>query len=160
MSPIITVPQTEMFTRPEQVIEYWREHFELHKDMLGLRTIASYEATSIGEFPALSISGVRMSKDLHGIRTYLYTWRCWFYVMHNQATLDRTRRSIEDLLLASDVVRFIESNKELKDEDHPTKRVLFSYISDEEPGVVDPFTSGSLIVSTRLSWVATSEGRF
>lgn len=161
MSPIITVPDNEMFTRPEQVIEYWRDRFENNKNSLGLATIVSHENRVVGEFPALSIAGVRLEKGPYGIHTYLYTWRCWFYVMHNTLTLDHQTRSLEDLLLATDIVSFVESDRELKDVDHPKNRVIFSYISDEEPGVIDPNSSGaSAIVSTRLSWVGTSEGRF
>lgn len=154
--PIVT--QEEQFTRPEEPMEYWIEAFKAQAEKLGLQYVAGYDENMIPEYPSIHIMSGTMSKEVHGTHTYLFTFRQPIYVMHAKADKDRKQRNLEDLLLATGVVNFIESDKKLGG------KVIFSYVEEESPGILAPArggrSRGDLIVGTRLTWFATSEGRF
>lgn len=152
--PVVASTQ---FTRPDDVVDYWLDSIEPIKETLGFNGVYGYEHKLIpaSTYPALAINPGRSEKTIHGTRTWLYTWRVQFYILHAKATGSHLQRSREEAALTTRVVDFIEADKEL------AGLVVFSFITDEVPGVLQPFANqNDMILSTRLDWFATSEGRF
>lgn len=152
--PVVTSNQ---WTRPEHAADYWINTLTPIKETLGINYIAGYEQKLIpaSSYPVVAVNPGRNEKTIHATRTWLYTWRVTFYVMHAKATGSHLQRSREEAQFVTNLVNFIESDKTLGD------KVIFSFVTDEVPGVLRPFAEVSdLVLSTRLDWFATSEGRF
>lgn len=152
--PTVTL---EPFTRPEQVMDHWIDTLESYKETLGLNYVAGYEQKLVpaNSYPVVAVNPGRSEKTIHGVRTWLYTWRVTFFVMHARAAADHLLRSREEAQLVTNLVDFLEKDKTLGGQ------VIFSYVTDEAPGILRPFAENSdLVLSTRLEWFATSEGRF
>lgn len=152
--PTVTV---EPFARPEEVMDYWIDRLEAYKETLGLNYVAGYDQKLIpaNSYPVVAVNPGQTTKEIHGVRTWLYTWKLQFFIMHARAAADHLLRSREEAQLVTNLVTFLEQDKELGG------RTIFSYVTDEAPGILRPFSDKSeLVLSTRLDWFATSEGRF
>lgn len=151
------MPPVEVFSRPEHVVDYWVDTLGPIKETLGLNGVYGYDQRLIpaSSYPVVCVNPGRNQKKVHAIRTWLYSWRVNFFVIHAKATGSHLQRSREEAQFATDLVDFIEKDKTLSD------RVIFGYITDEVQGVLRPFAEQSdMVLSTRLDWFATSEGRF
>lgn len=144
-----------MFERPEQVVDYWIDFIGQRKGQLGFNQVTGYDQKIATDYPLMAISPGKLEKQLHGSRTWLYVWRTQFFVMHATASGDHLQRSREEAALVTRTVAAIELDKTMQDQ------IIFGYVEGETPGVIQPLTTkGALVLSTRLDWVGTSEGRF
>lgn len=151
------MPVVTGFRRAEEVMDYWIDRLDAYKESLGLNYVAGYEQKLIpaNSYPVVAVNPGRSEKTIHGVRTWLFTWRLVIYVMHARAQADHLLRSREEAQLVTNVVDFMEQDKTLNG------AVIFSWVTDEQPGILRPFSDNSeLVLSTRLDWFATSEGRF
>lgn len=144
-------------SRPDELVNYWVDNLDSVKEALGLNYVAGYEQRLIpaNSYPVVAVNPGRSEKTIHANKTWLYTWRISFYVMHAKATVSHLQRSREEAQLVTNLVEYIERDKTLG------RMVIFSWITDEVPGVLRPYAENSdMVLSTRLDWFATSEGRF
>lgn len=145
------------FSRPEEVVDYWVNRIDPIKETLGLNGVFGYEQKLIpaSSYPVLAINPGPFSKEVHALRTWLYSWNIHFFIMHAKATGSHLQRSREEAQFVTDLVAYLESDKTLGDQ------VIFGYVTDERQGVLRPFAEQSdMVLSTRIDWFATSEGRF
>lgn len=151
--PVVT---NTMFTRLDDVVQYWKDIFDENADKLGLNNVMTYDEILITDYPCVLISPSPEQKVVHGTNTFLYTWRVFFYVFHADISVDRMQRNKADVQLAQRISDFIETDFTLADQ------VIFGYVETKMAGAVPAFVTnrGNSVVSTRLTWFAISEGRF
>lgn len=148
--PVVAV---ERLTRPEHVVEYLAGF--LADSTLPLAYIAKYDERLLNEYPAALVVSGGHEKEIHGTHTWLITLRADIYIMHAKLTEDRATRNKTDLELATSVVALLEEDLSLG------QRIIAGFVEREIPGAMPPRTAkGSAVVSTRLSWAGTVEGRF
>lgn len=148
--PIVTV---DKLLRPEHIVEFLSQYLE--QSEIPLEYVAKYDEPLLPKYPAVQIMSAPFDKQLHGTHTWSLTLRAIIYVMHARMTESRRTRNYEDLLLATQVVEYLESDLKLGG------RVIHSWVESETPGAVPPRTSrGAAVVSTRLTWFGVNEARF
>lgn len=149
--PIVT---PTVISRPEHVVEFLSD---LLKDAssLGLAYVAKYDEPLLPEYPAALVMAGPMQKEIHATHTWLLTLRAEIYVMHARLTTDRATRNYEDLVLATQIVNFLERDLSFG------RKIVAGWVESETPGAMPPRVSkGAAIVSTRLLWAGTTEARF
>lgn len=153
--PVATISP---FTKLTDVVGYWKQQLTDNKDKLGISSVKTYDQTIMmnDDYPAIIIIPNPEMKDVHAMHTWLYTWRIFIYVLHSDISQDHMTRSETDVLLAEAISEFMETDLVLGG------RVIFSYVEAKAPGAVPASLIGrdSGAVCTRLTWFATSEGRF
>lgn len=153
--PTVTISP---FSKLTDVVTYWEEQLIDNKDKLGISSVKTYDETMImnDDYPAVIITPNPEMKQIHAMQTWLYTWRVFLYVLHSDLSQDHMTRSKTDVLLAETITDFIETDKELGG------RVIFGYVEAKAPGVVPAqlISRETAAVCTRLTWFASSEGRF
>jgi hypothetical protein len=143
-----------LITRPEDLIELIAQLVD--ESTLGFKYIAKYNERLIPEYPAIQIMAGTSTKEIHGTHTWAITLRADIYVMHADLTEDHATRTLTDMQLASSVVDFLETpNLSLG------QRIIAGWVESEIPGVMPPRTAkGNAVISTRLGYRATTQGRF
>src|SRR6266576_202856 len=145
----------ELFTRPEEVTEYFLEDLRNNAELLGLEFVGAYGERLIPTSPAVVVSAGPLDRELHGTHTFLVTLRCFFYVYHAQMSITHASRSLEDLKLATVVVDFIERDPTLGD------KIVQGWVNSEVPGASQVNSRKTdVVVSTRLAWEGITERRF
>lgn len=136
--------------------------------VLGLRYIATQEEGLIPEYPAIQIASEPLIRDVHGTYTFENTFVFVLWVYHANLEVGHARRTIEDMQLASSIVKFMHRpDVRLLRDDASVQgpsgtgndRLIFSYVSLETPGMVLP-ENGPGVIVTRLLWIATTQERF
>jgi hypothetical protein len=149
------VQQTELFSRPEEVTEFFLEELRENANLLGIEFVGGYGERILPSYPAVVVNAGTLDKELHGTHTYLITIRALVYVYHAQMTITHASRSLADLQLASTVVDFLERDLTLGD------RIINGFVVSEVPGATQVNARKSdVVVSTRLTWEGISERRF
>lgn len=151
---MVVVAQAQ-FTRPEEIVEHFKEDFEDNAGSLGIEFVGAYNERLIPRYPAVVVSAGGADKELHGTHTFLMRIRVFVYVYHAQMRLNDVKRSLEDLKLATSVMEFMERDMTLGN------RIVQGWIESEFPGArqIDA-SKGLVVVSTRLTWMGISERRF
>lgn len=157
--PVATSTQ---FTRVDEMVQYWKDAFDTiiadpDPDVnLGLQKAFTYDEILIRDYPCLLLNPAPEQKDIHATHTFLFTWYLYVYVFHADLAADRMMRNKADVLLAEKITDFMEADYTIGD------RVIFGYIQSKIPGSMPPqvMNRNSAVVCTRLTWFATSEGRF
>lgn len=140
-------------TRPEELVEYFADL--VIESTLPFAYVAKYDENLIPEYPCVQIQPGTLDKELHGTHTYIIALRATFYVMHAKMTVDHRTRSLEDLLLATDLVKLLEQSLTLGG------RVIHGWVDTEVPAAFPPRSSkGDMVVGTRLTWNGLQEVRF
>src|SRR5438045_2090086 len=103
----------ELFTRPEEVTEYFYRRLLANASYLGLEFVGAYGEIMISGYPAVIINATELDKELHGTHTYLVRLRCELYIYHGSIQLTRAKRSLADLQLATTIVDFMEEDMTL-----------------------------------------------
>lgn len=140
------------------VVNYWKEQFTDYKDKLGISAVKTYDDTLVqnDDYPCVLITPNPEIKQVHGTHVFLYTWRVFIYVLHNDLNEDHMTRSETDVQLAQTISDFMETDFRCGG------RVIFGYVEAKAPGVIPPFliNRDTGAICTRLTWFATSEGVF
>lgn len=148
--PIVTSATIE---RPEDVVEFLSDY--LKDSSLPIEYVAKYDEPLLPKYPAVLVMSGQMQKDLHGTHTWLLTLRAEIYVMHAKMTVSRATRNYEDLVLATQIVNYLERDLTLG------RKIIAGWVENETPGAMPPRSAkGAAIVSTRLMWAGTTEARF
>lgn len=139
--------------RPEHVVEFLAQYIE--ESQLGFKTINKYDEFNRQEYPAIQILAGLFTKELHATHTWAIGLKAEIYVMHAKMSEDRASRNLNDLILASETVEYLESDMTLGG------RIIQGWVESEIPGVMPPRGSRSdAVVSTRLAWSGISQERF
>lgn len=142
-----------LILRPEHLVEYLAQYIDGSE--LGFKSINKYDEFNVQVYPAIQIVAGPFVKELHATHTWALKLRADIYVMHGAMSEDRATRNLNDLVLATDTVAFIESDMTLGG------RIIQGWIEAEQPGVMPPRGSRSdSVVSTRLSWLGITQGRY
>jgi hypothetical protein len=148
--PVVT---TDLITRPEQLVEYLAELVE--ESTLPFAYVAKYDESLIPEYPCVQIQPGTLDKEPHGTHTFMVALRATLYVMHAKMTVDHRTRSLEDLLLATQLVALLEESLTLGG------RVIHGWVDTEVPAAFPPRSAkGDIVVGTRLTWSCIQETRF
>jgi hypothetical protein len=143
------------FTRPEEIVEYFKTDFENNAGSLGIEFVGGYNERLLPRYPAIVVSAGGVDKELHGTHTFLMRIRVFVYVYHAQMRLNDVKRSLADLQLATAVMEFMERDMTLGD------RIIQGWVESEFPGARQVNSDkGQVVVSTRLTWMGISERRF
>lgn len=142
-----------LLLRPEDVVEFISGY--LSDSSLPIEYVAKYDEPLLPRYPAVLVMSGRYQKELHATHTWLLTLRAEIYVMHAKMTVDRATRNYEDLVLATQIVSYLERDLSFG------RKIIAGWVEDEAPGAMPPRSSkGAAIVSTRLLWAGTTEARF
>lgn len=149
--PVVEITK---ITRPEHAVEALAE--KIAGSTLGFKSVTKYDDLYVQEYPAVRIMAGHMNKELGGTHTFDILLRADIYVMHANMSEDRPTRNLNDLMLATDLVAYLEEDMSL------TERLIHSWIESETPGIMPPRSRGDGlgIISTRLSWQGITRGRF
>jgi hypothetical protein len=158
------------YTRPEEILERLTDFFKTNSGLLGLKYVATQEESLIPEYPCIQIASEPLLREVHGTYTFEHTFAFVLWVYHANLEVAFARRTIEDMQLATRIVQTLhrpdvrvlrESAKATGDFDAGEDKLIFSYVSLETPGTIEPRTGGgSVIVTTRLLWLAEAQERF
>jgi len=149
-----------MYSRPEELLEHFRELFHAQKGILGFAYVATQEENLIPEYPALDISQGPVLREDHGTQRFLLTFEMSFWVYHASLEGTPTERSIEDMKLATKVVRYLHlpDNRALRTSIVAENKLIggSGRVVQEIPGFTVP-TVGISIKTTRLIWRGQSQ---
>lgn len=151
MPVVATIPA--QITRPEDLVEYLAAQFESSE--LPFEYVAKYDELMIPKYPAIHIQAAPFDKTLHSTSTFLVALRAAIHVLHANFNVDRQTRNYEDLVLATQVVEFLEKDMTLGG------KVIQGWVESETPGVLPPrVTKSDAVVSTRINWQGIQQRRF
>lgn len=146
---------TDLLVRLEDLIEYWLDRLDSYKESLGFQFVGGYEERVITDYPAVIFGNGSTSKDVGGTHTFLIDHMLDIYIHHAEATVTHRKRSLENLQQVTILTRFLEADRTLGN------RIIFGYVTDERPGLIQPRTTPSkFIVSTIINYRATLKARF
>lgn len=152
------------YSRPEEILKRFRSIFEANKSRLEIKYVALQNENLIPEYPALELVQGPMRREIHGTQKFLLTFEVSFWIYHANFESGHAYRSIEDMELTTNVVRFLHEPdmRKLLDETEPgpnQSKIIFAHVAQEISGVIArPQRSG--IITTRLVWIGQSEVNF
>lgn len=152
-----------LITEIHEAVDMLSDFLESRKGGLGLEVVGKYDEKRITKYPAVIIVPGQRDKELHAQQTFQILLQANLYVYHADLTLTKRERSREDLVLVSNIEAALEEDYgwRLDPDDYDTRRLIFSYVSNIEPGAVQPRTNKSnMVISTRMTWRAMSQRRF
>jgi hypothetical protein len=139
--------------RPEELVEHLSDIIE--DEMTDFKFVSKYDENLIPDYPCVQIQPGDLSREYHSTHTFLIYLRAFIYIMHDKFTQTKRVRTEEELMLATKVVNFLNSDITLGG------KVIDGFIESEVPTVIPPRTQGGdLVVSTRLGWIGKNEQRF
>jgi hypothetical protein len=149
-----------MYSRPEELLEVFRELFNAQKGILGFAYVATQEENLIPEYPALQVSMGGVSRQDHGTQRFLLTFEASFWIYHASLESDHATRTIEDMKLATAVVKFLHlpNNRALRETDTSESKLISGSgrVVLEQPGITNTGT-GAGVITTRLGWMGQSQ---
>lgn len=149
-----------MYSRPEELLEAFRELFTAHGEILGFAYIATQEETLIPEYPALQMTMGGLTREDHGTQRFLLTFEASFWVYHASLESDHATRTLEDMKLATKVVQFLHlpNNRALREFDASENKLIggSGRVVLEQPGLINTGV-GAGVITTRLGWMGMSQ---
>lgn len=149
-----------MYSRPEELLKRFVELLKANQGLLGINYVATQEENLIPEYPALQVSVGDVLREDHGTQRFLVTFETSFWIYHANFESSRATRNIEDMELATGVVRFLHqpNNRALREGDTGENRLIggSGRVVREIPGVTIR-EAGARIVTTRLIWLGQSQ---
>jgi hypothetical protein len=130
---------------------------------LGIEFVGRYDEKRIPKYPAVVIVPGKRDKEIHGTQTFNIDILLYLYVYHADLTLTKRERSRADMELVAGIEALLEEDYAWQKNplDPNTRQVVFAYIAEEEPGVLQPSSQKSnMIISTRMTWRALIQRRF
>jgi len=149
-----------MYSRPEELLKRFVELLKTNQGLLGIQYVATQDENLMPEYPALQVSMGDLMREDHGTQRFLLTFEASFWIYHANYESTRAIRNIEDMELATGVVRFLHqpNNRALREGDAGENRLIggSGRVVREIPGVVLR-EAGTRIVTTRLLWLGQSQ---
>lgn len=145
---------TDTITRPEQLVEYMASLLQ-KEEALNLKHVARYDELLTPEYPAVIIQPGQFQKAKHGTGTYMHTLRANLYVCHANLTESKQQRSLQDCILATQVIEVLERDQRFGG------RIIDGFVESDLFAPLPPRSQkSSAVVSTRLTWQGRSQSRF
>lgn len=148
-----------MFVKLEDVVAYWQDKLDTDKATIGtgIAMVKSYDETLVTEYPTVIIAPNAEEKRIHGTHTFQYAWSIVFYVLHADLAANQMTRSIADVLLAQALSDYLESDMSADGNVNGN-----GFVAQKLPIAMPAFVvnRSRAVVCTRLTWTATSQGRF
>lgn len=151
-----------LITEISEAIDMIVERLTEKSGALGIAFVGAYDEKRVPKYPAVVIVPGEREKVLHGENTFNILLIVEMYIYHANLTLNKRERSREDLKLVTDIERELESDYGWQTDplDTDTKRIIFGYISNQEPGNLQPRgNKSSAIIGTRMIWRGLSQRR-
>lgn len=129
---------------------------------LGIAFVGAYDEKRVPKYPAVVVVPGDREKTLHAEQTFNILLLVELYVYHANLTLNKRERSKSDLKLVTDIEKELESDYgwQTDPNDPSTRRIIFGYISNQEPGNLQPRGGKSdLIIGTRMIWRGLTQRR-
>ena len=143
------------YSRPEEVLQDFKDRFEANKGLLGFKYVATQDENLLPEYPALQIAMGRVAREDHGTQRFLVQFEATFWVFHANMESTHQDRNIEDMELATNVVRFLHlpENRALYSVQDAENKLIggSGMVVGELPGMTLTEKGGS-IVTTSLVW--------
>jgi hypothetical protein len=152
-----------LISTTDKAMDMMVSFLEAHSPIIGVNFVGAYDEKIIPSYPAVVVLPGRREKQIHATNTFQINLELFLYVYHGNLTLTKRERSRADMKLVTDLESLLEKDYEWlsNPSDTSTKQVIFGYISEEEPGVLQPRANKSnLIISTKLTWRALTQRRF
>lgn len=147
-----------MFTKIEDVVAYWQNKLNTDKATIGvgIKSVESYDKSLVVDYPSILIVPNPEEKRVHGTHTWQFAWDISVYIFHADLAANQMTRSIADVQLAQAVADYMEQDFTVEG------NVNFGFIRQKLPFAMPSFVvnRSKAVVCTRLSWTATSQGRF
>ena len=153
---------TELISTIPQAIDMVVEKLENKAGELGIAYVGAYDEVRIPKYPAVVIIPGDRNKVLHGENTFNILLVLELYVYHANLTMTKRERSRADLRLVDEIEALLEEDYGWQSDplDTNTKRLIFGYIADIEPGNLQPRNRKSnLVIGTRMIWRGISQRR-
>ncbi len=153
---------TELISTIPQAIDMVVEKLENKAGELGIAYVGTYDEIRIPKYPAVVIIPGDRNKVLHGENTFNILLVLELYVYHANLTMNKRERSRADLRLVDEIEALLEEDYGWQSDplDTDTKRLIFGYIADIEPGNLQPRNRKSnLVIGTRMIWRGISQRR-
>lgn len=148
------------YSRPEELLVAFKRLFEVQKGTLGFQYVATQDENLLPEYPALQIAVGGVTREDHGTQRFLLTFEMSFWIFHANFEATHATRTIEDMELATNVVRFLHlpNNRALRESDLSEDKIVggSGRVVSEEPGLTAR-ANGSGVVTTRLVWNGQSQ---
>jgi hypothetical protein len=139
--------------RPEELVEYFVDL--IADSTLPFEYVAKYDEKLIPKYPAVQVQPGITTNEPHATHTRLTGLHAFFYVMHANMKEDRRSRSLEDLLLVTQLKAVLESDVTLGG------RIIHGFVDEETPAVFPPrVAKGDIVVGTRMSWSGVNQYRW
>lgn len=149
-----------LLTNTWEIIDMVVGKLESRSGPLGIQYVGKYDEKRIIQYPAVVVVPGTRDKEVHATNTFQVGIELGLYVYHADLTLTKRERSKADLQLVSDIEAELELDYRWLDEDG-APRLIFSYISNEEPGVLQTRNRKSaVVIGTKMTWRALSQRRF
>lgn len=147
------IASIQKILRPEDGVEFISSYLE--NSSLPIKSVNKYDEVHIVEYPAVQIMSGGFTKEIHGTHTWALGIRVDVYVLHAVLTENRATRNLNDLLLATQIVAFLEADMTFG------QRIIHGWVENERPGISPPgLGKAAPVISTLLQWRGTNEGRF
>lgn len=128
---------------------------DTNKVSLGLGYIGRFDEKRLPTYPAVVVSAGPRGKEVHGTHTFAVTLRVLLWVYHAKLDESHRQRSIDDLALVEAIENLLETDMTLGG------KVIFGFVEDEQPGVMQPKSAKSeLVVGTKMTWVGATQKRW
>lgn len=153
---------TQLISEIHEAMDMIVERLTQKSGDLGIAFVGAYDEKRVPAYPAVVIVPGDKEKVLHGENTFNVLLVVQLYVYHADLTLSKRERSREDLLLVSAIEAELENDYgwQVDPLDTNTKRLIFGYISNIEPGNIQPRSNKSnIVISTRMVWRGLSQRR-
>lgn len=147
-----------LITKSVDAVEMIAAHLEKNAGPLGIKYVGKFDERRIPQYPAVVVVPAGRSKVPHDTGNFKVEFEVNIYVYHADLTLTKRERSKADLQLVADIEESLEQDYGWTDDNG--RRVIFGYIADETPGVLQSRSNKStVIISTCITWVAESRRR-
>lgn len=146
----------------EEAIDMVSEKLTANAGMLGLAYVGAYDEVRIPKYPAVVIVPGDKEKVLHGENTFNILLVLELYIYHANLTMTKRERSKADLKMVTEIENLLEEDYGWQEDsaDTSTKRLIFGYVSNIEPGNLQPRSrKSSLVIGTRMVWRGISQRR-
>jgi hypothetical protein len=148
------------YSRPEELLVEFTDRLNAEKGLLGIRYVATQDENLLPEYPALQVSMGPVVREDHGTQRFLLTFEMSFWIYHANFEATHATRTIEDMELTTNVVRFLHlpENRALYSERDSENKIVggSGRVSQEIPGATTRET-GARVITTRLIWHGQSQ---
>lgn len=133
------------FKRPEEVADYIVGLLKDNSDILGIKYVGYGTENLLPGYPAVDVTIARTTREIGATQQFkvFYNMNIWIY--HANLGVGHGIRTKEDLELVTGVVELLHQNYTADN------RLIFSWTTDEDPGVVVTGKS-KMVVTTRIVW--------